>query len=194
MKENDYFRIIYGTIPVLLSAPHAYSHKRPSLGLSYKIGEIYTDSIVEEICANTSAYGIIQTKETPFDANYHKIENNPYKSAVSELIEKEKINRFIDIHGLRDDYEYDLGIYYPSHFIKSIRLATDISNAMNKEKLKGINSCIFRFEEDLQETLGEYIASNLRVPSVQIEIARYIREEDILRNAFVKNLSTFLTV
>jgi hypothetical protein len=43
-----------------------------------------------------------------------------------------------------------------------------------------------------QETLGEYVATKLRVPSVQIEISRYIRDDEQLRESFIKNLSTLV--
>ncbi|MDY0097388.1 MAG: hypothetical protein RBS01_03505 [Candidatus Dojkabacteria bacterium] len=192
MKRNEYVEIIEGTIPVLLSAPHVYPHRRPSLTLSYKGGEEFTDRIVREICGNTGAWGIVQAKETPFDPNYHKIKDNPYKQAVAEIIKEGNITRFFDIHGLNLSNEYDLGIYYPSKYFKSINLSKDITKAVDKGKLRGINSCIFRLNDDLEETLGEYVASELKVPSLQLEVARYIRESDKLRNAFIGNLSEYL--
>ena len=192
MKRNEYVEIIEGRIPVLLSAPHVYPHRRPSLTLSYKGGEEFTDMIVREICGNTGAWGIIQSKETPFDPNYHKITDNPYKEAVAQIIKVGNITKFLDIHGLNLSNEYDLGIYYPSKYFKSINLSKDISNAVDKGKLRGINSCIFRLNDDLEETLGEYVASELKVPSVQLEVARYIRESDKLRNAFIGNLSEYV--
>lgn len=188
------FRVIKGTVPVLLSAPHALPHRRPSLTLSYKWGEQYTDTIVMEVCANTGCWGIVQTDETSFDANYHKLENNPYKEEITEVVKSNKIVKFIDIHGLNDIHRYDLGVYYQSKFFNSINLANAVVKAVNKGKLKGINACIFRFEEDYQEELGEYVAAKLRVPSVQLEIARYIREDEGLRNAFIENLSSYIIV
>lgn len=194
MLEESSIKVIEGNIPVCISAPHVYSHRRPSLTMSYKLGEPYTDRIVEEICVRTGAWGIIQSEETSFDPNYHKIKDNPYKSLIGDIIKENKIKRFIDFHGLSDEHEYDLGIYYPSRFLKSIVLANDIANSIDKGKLRGLNVCIFRFRDDAQETLGEFVADKLRVPSVQLEIARYIREDEKLRSELVKNLSSFLIV
>ena len=70
--------------------------------------------------------------------------------------------------------------------------AQSISEGLNKGELKGASIFLFRFLDNDQETLGEYVASKLRVPSVQIEIARYIREDEILRNAFIENLGKIL--
>ncbi|HBB64416.1 hypothetical protein A3K02_01025 [candidate division WS6 bacterium RIFOXYD1_FULL_33_8] len=194
MSQDTHFKIIEGFIPVLLSAPHVHAHRRPSLTLSYKQGEPLTDYIVEQICLMTGAWGIIQTDQTDFDPNYHKLEENPYKEAVLELVEKGKVKKFVDIHGLNPQYEYDLGIYYPSKFFKSICLADDVCRGVDKRTLRGINSCVFRFDNDNRESLGEFVASKLRVPSVQVEIAKYIREKEELRKPFIENLAAVLRV
>lgn len=192
MKISKDFEVIAGSIPVLISAPHVYAHRRPSLTLSYKGGEQFTDIIVRDICVTTGAWGIVQSRETSFDPNFHKLEDNPYKQGVTEIVELGEIKRFVDIHGLNLTNEYDLGIYYPSKFFKSISLSKEISKALDKGKLRGISTCIFRLQDDMEETLGEYVASELRVPSVQLEIARYIRESEKLRNAFIQNMSSYL--
>jgi len=194
MPSNIYFKIIKGTNPILLSAPHVFSHKRPSLTFSYKIGEPWTDDLVYEICSNTGAWGIVLTQETDIDPNYFRLESNPYKQEVANIISENKIVRFLDFHGLSDKNEIDLGIYYPTRFSNSILLAESVSKALGRGKLRGMNTCIFRFEDNGQETLGEFVASKLRVPSIQLEIARYIREGKVLRNSFIENLSDLLRV
>jgi hypothetical protein len=194
MSNTATYKIIKGTIPVLVSAPHVYCHRRPSLTLSYKLGEPWTDNIVEEICANTGAWGILHCCETDYDPNYQKLKKNPYKQEIANIIEREKIKKFVDIHGLSDEHEYDVGIYFPERYINSIRLSEGINKALNKGGLKGVNCCMFKFEDDKQETLGEFVACKLKVPSIQVEVARYIREKDGLRNAFIENMSSYLRV
>ncbi|HQA87570.1 MAG TPA: hypothetical protein PLW18_00625, partial [Candidatus Dojkabacteria bacterium] len=97
-------------------------------------------------------------------------------------------------HGLNDENKYDFGIYYPSRFRRSIVLAEKMRKVLDKGELTGVNVCIFRCPDDLQETLAEYVADELRIPSVQLEVARYIRESDELRSEFIKNLIPFLKV
>lgn len=194
MPSDTYFKIIKGTNPILLSAPHAFSHRRPSLTLSYKLGEPWTDNIVREICANTGAWGIVLSDESEYDPNYYPLKTNPYKQEIVNLIQEGKIKKFIDFHGLSDEHDFDIGIFYTSRFFKSIALAEQVSKGISKGCLRGTNSCIFRFGDNKQETLGEFAASKLRVPSIQIEIARYIREKELLRNTFIENMSDLLRV
>jgi len=186
------FKIITGSKPILLSAPHVYAHRRPRLSMAYKIGEPLTDTIVEEVCRKSNCFGIVLTDESDIDYNYHKEENNPYKKEIRNIVDKENIKYFIDIHGLKDGNNYDVAIYYPSRFFRSIQLSEQVREGLGKFAIKGCNVIIFRVPQDYQESLTSFTASQLRVPSIQIEIARYIREKEELRDAFIRNLSEVL--
>lgn len=194
MPSNTFFKIIKGSNPILLSAPHVYAHRRPSLTLSYKGAEPWTDVLVEEICSNTGCWGIVLSDEVEYDPNYYPLKSNEYKQRIADIVKENGIKKFVDIHGLSDEYDFDTLVYYPSKFFKSINLANDISSAIDRGNLRGINTCILRFDEDKGETLGEFVASKLRVPSIQLEVAKYIREKQGLRNSFIENLSDLLRV
>jgi len=188
MSESA-FSTITGSKPILLSAPHVYAHRRPRLSMSYKIGEPLTDIVVDEVCRETKSFGIVLSDESDRDFNYYKEKRNPYKKEIRKIVEENKIKYFVDIHGLKGDSQYDIAIYYPSRFSRSIQLARDIKEGLGKGQLKGLNILILRFPDDFQETISEFVADQLRVPSVQIEIARYIREKKKLRDSLVQNLS-----
>jgi len=191
MKTPD-FKTIRGTNPILLSAPHVYPHKRPSLSTAYKIGEGFTDTIVQGVCKDIEAFGIVQTQESDLDFNFHKEDRNPYKAEVRKIVEGNDIEVFVDIHGLSEGKNYDIAIYYPTKFSKSIRLARAIKEGLDKAALRRSNIVILRFPEDPQEALAEFVPSDLRIPGVQIEIARYMRERENLREAFIQNLGETL--
>ncbi len=186
------FKTIIGSKPILLSAPHVYAHRRPRLNMAYKIGEPLTDIIVEEVCKEIKCFGIVLTDESDMDYNYHKEKNNPYKKEIRNLVEKEKIKYFVDIHGLKDGNNYDISIYYPSKFFNSIDLSRKVKEGLPKGALRGSSIPIFRLPEGSQESLTLFVASELRVPSIQIEVARYIREKKELRDALIRNLSEVL--
>lgn len=187
--ETAQFQIMEGKVPVLLSAPHVHPHRRPTIMGMYKSGEPYTDNITREIASHSNCFGIYLSKECDYDPNYHKERKNDYKQAVKEIIKKNKIERFIDIHGLRENQDYDIGIYYTTRFSKSLEFAYEVEQMLNRGELMGINIRVFRFLDNGQESLGEYVASKLRVPAIQLEVARYIREDENLRKALERNLS-----
>jgi len=190
--ETAQFQVIDGKTPVLLSAPHCYAHRRPTIIGNYKLGEPYTDDIVKKVVNDSKAFGIYLTNECIYDPNYQKERKNEYKQAIREIVIKNKVQRFIDIHGLKDNRDYDIAIYYTTKFRKSLEFAYEIEEALNRGELHGISTRIFRFLDNEQETLGEYVASKLRVPAVQLEIARYIRDDERLRSALIKNLSSLV--
>lgn len=185
--ETAQFKVIEGKVPVLISAPHVFSHRRPNLNASYRCGEVFTGEIVTQLCGETSAFGIYLSDECAYDPNYHKERKNEYKQEVRRIVEKYKIERFIDIHGLKDG-NYDIGLYYTTRFSKSLNFAYEIEEGLNRGNLNGMSIEIFRFPDNGQESLSEFVASKLRVPSVQIEIAKYIRSEEALRENLIRNL------
>ncbi|KUK76122.1 MAG: seg [candidate division WS6 bacterium 34_10] len=182
------YESIQGKKKFLFSAPHSHPHRRPSLVKKYKVQERYTDDIVRDICRKTKAFGIYIKDQVDYDPNYHK-KNNPYKREIRKIVKENNIKAFFDIHGLSDEHLIDIAIYYKTRFRKSMELADEVSKKLNRGKLRGLNIQILRLPENHQETLTEIVASDLRVPAIQIEIARYIRKDKELREAFVDNLS-----
>ena len=181
------YEVIKGKEKYLFSAPHPYPHRRPSLGRKYKEHERYTDDIVKGICKKSNAFGIYIKDQIDYDPNYHK-KDNPYKKEIKKIVKDNEIEKFVDIHGLSDSHMIDIAIYYKTRFRKSIDLAKEISEVLNKGKLKGLSIQILRLPEENRETLTEYVASTLRVPAVQIEIARYLRDDSRLREEIITNL------
>jgi hypothetical protein len=190
--KSDHFEIIEGKKTVLLSAPHAFLHKRPKLSGAYRQGERFTDDIVREICSVTGAWGIVLSADIDYDPNYQVMERNEYKKAVQKLCKENNVNQFIDIHGMADGSDFDLGIFYPSRFTKSKSFADIVRQDIAKGELYGVSSALFKFRDDDEETLGEFVAGKMKIPAIQIEISRYIREDAGLRKSFIKNLSDII--
>ena len=191
--ENSAIKIISGEIPVLFSAPHCKLHRRPKLSMAYKQSEPITDRIVKELCLRTNGFGIYLNRRIEYDPNYHKERRNEYKRKVREIIKENKIKCFVDVHGILDNYGYDLAIYYPSRYSNSMDIAKAVSEEIGKKALRGINAQILKFPYDNGEPLSEFVASELRVPAIQIEIAKYIRHDDRLLTSFIENLTDVIT-
>lgn len=189
---NIELEVIDGKIPVLLSAPHVFSHKRPRLCGLYKQGEFWTDYLVRNICAISGAYGIVSINELDYDPNYYPVEKNEYKKKIKELVKKKKIKYIIDIHGLSDEHTYDFGIYYVNLYNRSKNLGYQLAESLNRGALRHSLIQMLNFRKDDQETISEFATKKLKLVALQIEIARYLRENDKLREAIVKNISEFI--
>jgi hypothetical protein len=179
------YNVIEGIYPVLISAPHVFSHKRPSIRGVMKQGELNTDVLAKLIAQKTGAWVIYLTESsTEYDPNYHKLENNLYKSEIKNLVKEKKINTVIDIHGLNDFHHYDLGVFYGMRFRKSRDIAQSLVSELGKKRpLKDLTYCIGYTSKNLQETITEFVNEKLRLPAIQIEIAKYIRfDPELLEN------------
>ena len=186
------FTIRKGGLPILISAPHAYAHKRPQLSGAYKVGELWTDYLCEQLSLSLNAWGIFTNDLIDYDPNFNPVERNPYKQAITDIMRENKIMYFLDLHGLSPKHEYDLGYYYAPRYSNSRRMAEIISKDIDKNALKGLNVKFLNFLDNEQETLGEYVVSNYKIPSVQLEIAKYIRVTPELRETFLENMKTTL--
>ncbi len=186
------YEILKGKKPILLSAPHVFNHRRPSLSGVYKQGEPWTDYILKHICEEMGAYGIFSTQEIDYDPNYYKISKNEYKKEVRDLIKARKIKLFVDIHGLSDEHPYDFGIHFLRRYTKSKKFAYDLAKKLNRGKLRHSLIQVLFLNETKAESLSQYVTSELRVPSLQIEVSRYIREDEVLRESVIQNIRDFL--
>ncbi len=192
MINNKDYEVIQGKKPILLSAPHVFSHKRPSLSSKYRQGECWTDYIVKNTSLESKSHGIVALKKLEYDPNYHIIEKNPYKKTIEEIVLRNQIKCFFDIHGLSNEHQYDFGIYFLKQYTKSKKIAYQLAEALNKGGLRNCLIQILNIQEGKQKTLTEFVSSDLKVPSIQIEISRDIREKDNLRESLIKNFSEFL--
>lgn len=188
MKDTKVI-LIERTRPVLFSAPHTKIHRRPTLSMKYKQPEPLTGKIVEELCTSTKSFGIILDSELEYDPNYHKERRNEYKREIRKIVKENKIKYFIDIHGVLDDSGYDIGIFCATRFSKSMKTARLISENIGRKKLLGLNTQILKLPNSMGESISEFVASELRVPAIQIEVAKYIRDDDVLLKSFIANLS-----
>ncbi|MCK9415189.1 hypothetical protein M0Q97_00845 [Candidatus Dojkabacteria bacterium] len=186
------YEIIEGKIKYLFSAPHPHLHRRPSLAKIYKEHERYTDDIVRALCKETGCFGIYIKDQVDYDPNFNR-RDNPYKKEIERLITENKIEKFVDIHGLSEERLVDVVIFYKTRFSNSIKLAGEISEKLNRGGLRGLNIQILRLPEDGRETLTEFVVSNLRIPSVQVEIAKYLRDDKELRKEIVRNLTDIVS-
>lgn len=106
-KSDDYFGIIDGSIPILLSAPHGAKHLRDG---RWKGEDEYTSSLAIKLGALTGASVIFVKNKTEEDSNY--LPSTRYKDAIRKLVAELGIKFLADIHGadITRDYKMSVGI------------------------------------------------------------------------------------
>jgi hypothetical protein len=189
--QKEFF-VISGKTPVLISAPHTFAHFRPNLNMSYKSGESWLDVILQSVASSTGSFGIYSGGIMDYDPNYDPLDKNAYKAEIAALIKQMKIKYFFDLHGLNDIHQYDFGVFYGVRFSRSKKVAYEFASSMNRGSLRNSIVQILNLVYNDQETLTEFVARKLRIPALQIEIAKYIRTEDQLRGDLIQNMSLFI--
>lgn len=185
------FKIVKGSLPILISAPHAkpqirlgFTHKNP------KPHEIFTDLVVKNLCQKTGCFGIYATNIQK-DPNWYK--NSPYKKAIKKLIAENAIKFVLDIHGARKDrpflIEYD--DFRRGKIIKGIEenllRCLKKFGFSEKEMTRGL------LRKNDQWTITEFCIEELKIPALQLEINRKIRDPKNPRfKSLLSSLECFL--
>ncbi len=169
-KQEEPFLILPGKLPVLLSAPHAVRHCRQK---KIKMSDQFTGSIVYLLNRLTGCQAIATTKLYGGDPNM----DDPciYKERISEICVREKVKFVIDIHGAAREQEFDVD--FGTNDGKTLLSKNGILETMER------NFCAFgfgklskgHFDARSPNTIANYVARELGIPAVQVEINKHFR-------------------
>ncbi|MBD3329855.1 hypothetical protein GF357_05170 [Candidatus Dojkabacteria bacterium] len=176
----------------MISAPHVFAHKRPALENRYKVEEEFTDKLARIIADRIPVYSVVSLQAQKFDPNFYSKNESPYKREISSIISRNKIDLMVDIHGLDPLLHYDFAIYYPLKYYKSMKAAKVLKDHLQSGSLRGSIVHLLNFPNDDGETLSEFAASQKKIPAVQLEVAKYIRQDDELLDLTAEQIITFL--
>lgn len=191
-SRNTSIHYIPGSNEILLTAPHAVNYRRKSLSNAVRQAEQMTDVIVRDLCELTGSHGLIITEPPKYDPNLDPEKANQFKREVRKLIEEQKIRFLVDLHGLSENYPYDIGIYAVRNRFRARGIAQNLLYSFRKGDLRDVSAHFWHFPSHHHESLSHFSSEGWGVHSIQIEVAKYIREDDTLRSEFVKNLATTL--
>lgn len=91
------FEVVPGTIPVLISAPHAVTHWRDG---HVKPSDDYTGSLALALAQLTGAHAFVATRFVHADPNWDPLEKSAYKQALVEHVRGNGIRLVLDLHGI----------------------------------------------------------------------------------------------
>ncbi len=193
----DYgYRYEKGTIPVLVSAPHSVNHSRNDME---KCADMFTGSIARMIHLLTGCHVFYKTKNDNHDPNYDPINGDGgYKNSVIDVVRKENIRIFIDLHGAAASREFDIDLgtngsnnLCGNNFIPDLFRVVFGRYGIHKVEENEI------FKAGSKNNISKTIASVCGIPSIQVEVNRKYREVSVNEEefmSFMKGLYSVISV
>lgn len=169
-KQEDPFWYSLGKLPILVSAPHSVRHFRHK---KIKMSDQFTGSIVYLLNQLTGCHAIAVTKLYGGDPNF----DDPciYKERIAEICEREKLKFVIDIHGAAREREFDVdfGMNGGKTLLGKSKMLELIERNFQDFGLSRTSHDYFAASGP--NTIANYVARELGIPAVQIEINKQYR-------------------
>lgn len=160
-----WFKVVPGSIPVIITAPHA---TRPLRNGNRRFADGGgTAALALSVASLTGAHVIYTTEEGPSDPNYY--DDNAFKQELARLIREVQPRYVLDIHGSHPyrPYDIDLGTMQGRSLLGDEELQFELISALRNEGIFNISSN--RFGASKNQTITKF-ASGLGVPTIQVEV------------------------
>jgi hypothetical protein len=169
-KQEDPFWFSLGRLPILVSAPHSVRHYRQK---KIKMSDQFTGSLVYLLNQLTGCNSIAATKLYGGDPNF----DDPciYKEKVAEICSRAKVKFVLDIHGAARDREFDVdfGTNGGKNLLGKTKILELVERNLQDFGLSRISHD--HFAASGPNTIANYVARELGIPAVQIEINKQYR-------------------
>lgn len=169
-RQEEPFWIALGELPVLLSAPHAVRHLRQK---KIKMSDQFTGSIVYLLHQMTGCHAITTTKLYGGDPN----SDNPciYKEKIVEICDRKKVKFVLDIHGAARErnFDVDFGTNGGETLLSEERMVEMLEHNFQDFGLNRISHDYFAARAP--NTIANFVARELKIPAVQVEINNQYR-------------------
>ena len=191
--SNQIFVERFGDTPILLSAPHATKQMRKG---QLKLQEFNTGAITMELAKELNCYFISKNYSLPNnledDTNSEK--NCIYKRELSTFLKDNKINFFVDFHGMSSNRDSIIDICVNSEInINYNKSDVNLKNIIDSSFGKESASIDKYFRAKTDTVLSNWVHTNHNIPSLEIEINGKYRwfESECLKDS-IKLFDNFL--
>lgn len=176
-KQPEFVYLI-GNIPVLLSAPHGAVHTRDGKD---KEEDEYTAGLARLIGNRTGTHVIYARRKSKTDPNADP--TAPYKQALRQVVQENKINFVLDLHGANQDRDFGIALGTMHGKSCSRDEKQRILGALAKHGISVSGNSLSRLDEDNQlsgegddhrEPIVKFCHRN-SIPAAQIEINAWLR-------------------
>ena len=189
-KQEEPFWFSIGKLPVLVSAPHAVRHFRQK---KIKMSDQYTGSIVYLLSQLTGCHAIATTKLYGGDPNM----DAPclYKEKISEIIRREKVKFVLDIHGAAGERDFDVDFGTDSGRTLLLEKEVMLQTLERNFQMFGFNKISHDyFAASGPNTVANFVARELKIPAVQVEINKKYRVPAQNSQGFHRIIGAFVQV
>lgn len=161
----QYFELLPGCIPVIITAPHSTMPFREG-HLRFSDGG-GTASLAKALHESTGATVLFTVFASPSDANFY--DDNEFKRALSRAIYEKRPILLLDIHGSAPTrpYDIDLGTINGRSLLAHDGLLDDLIDTLQQGGMSQISTNFFSAGRN--STVTKF-ASERGVPSIQLEI------------------------
>lgn len=206
---KEAFVIEEGTIPVMISAPHAINHFRKN---QVKWADRYTGGIARYLHQATGCHLIYSCMFTKSDPNYDLPGANRYQDALVDYLSKHKVYVLIDLHGVTKEREYaaEMGTALRHSSVQGVVREEDPSLHEHKfiaEVIKDLMEKNFKkcdtdrrevwknriFDAGGQNTVTKFISESMDTSCIQLEINGIYRDPEN-ENEFLILVSSLMEI
>lgn len=189
---KEAFVIEEGTIPIMISAPHAINQFREG---QVKWADMYTGGIARYLHKMTGCHLIYSCMFTETDPNYDEPGTNRYQDAIKDYLSKHQAYILIDLHGAAKKREYaiEMGTAPEQNPVPGVIYEEDPSLHEYKFIAKRIKEVMEKHFADCdvdrkevwknrifgagnQNTVTKYISENTSTSCIQLEINGLYRD------------------
>lgn len=198
LENTDYpnnICIIQGTIPILVSVPHAVPHIRKG---EAKTEEINTDVLGFMLNANAGCHLFVNAG---VGGDPNDDASSIYKDVLLQYVKEHQISMVIDIHGASSDrnFDYEVGTA-DGRNIKEFKECLPVF--LNLASLEKKNAVVDTYFPAYSLTrIASHISEHASVPSIQLEINRNQRDsyESLMSTGhflskYIKGVSAILNI
>ena len=206
------FIIEEGTIPIMVSAPHAINQFREG---KVKRADMYTGGIARYLHEETGCHLIYSCMFTESDPNFDLPGTNSYQETLKEFVERYSVAVLLDLHGAEKKREYaiEMGTAPEQNPILGVVYEEDPSLHEHKF-ISGLIQNLFEdnfklcpcerkevwknkiFDAGDQNTITKYISENTDTACIQLEINGIYRDpaNQIEFIALIKSLKELIDI
>ena len=190
-QEKDFstFQILKNKSEIMISAPHSVKHLRNGEILPQ---DLLTWWLALYLWKRQNLPVIYSTSYKVWDPNFDENNNSEYKQTLAKYIKENNVKFLIDLHGCWSyrDFSIELGTWWewnPNLLWRSdiLNNILDSLNTSLKSYIKHTKKPITIntiFPAQRETTVSNFISKECKIPTVQIEINRELRNIDNPKN------------